>query len=184
MSEQEISSDKAQTLFNKLLSGKKIHDQFAAMMRSQLFISGRTMDEWESMFRVQIPQDNLNPTNCKELAQKLMDLHQDASFYYNVAVVKVQLIKRGGDSSFRDKYHALVQEFKQANGKLPSAVTLTELAKVGNDEVESALSIAEIEKSFWSNILENLSTSRKLLENASFNNNTEAKMSGLFNKIV
>lgn len=180
----DISKEKAESLVNKLLAGKKIHDQFAGMIRQRLFISGKTMDEWESTFRIHIPQDNLNPSNCKEMDSKLIELHQEAAFYHAVASAKLQMIKRGGESSFRDKYHALVEEYKHNGGKLPSAVTLENLARVGNDEVESALSIAEIEKSFWSNILEHLSTCRKILENASFNNNIEARMSGLFNKTI
>lgn len=181
MSVEEV---KAKSLVDRLLSGKKIHDQFAGMIRQQLMISGRTMDEWEQTFRIHINQDNLNPSTCKELDAKLIDLHQDAAFYHAVAVVKLQMIKRGNDSAFRDRFTALVQEHKQTNGgKLPSAVTLENLAKFENDDVESAQSIAEIEKGFWSNILEHLSTCRKILENASFNNNIEARMSGMFNKI-
>ncbi len=181
MSLEEV---KAKGLIDKLLSGKKIHDQFAGMIRQQLLISGRTMDEWEAMFRIHIDQDNLNPTTCKEIDAKLINLYQDAAFYHAVSVVKLQMIKRGNDSSFRDKYTELVQEYKTSNnGKLPSAVTLENLAKFENDEIESAQSIAEIEKGFWTNILEHLSSCRKILENASFNNNIEARMSGMFNKI-
>ncbi len=169
---------KAEALIDKLLSGKKVHDHFSGMIRQKLTISGSTMDEWEQTFRIHVPTDNLNPSTCKEFDSKLLELNQEAAFYHAVAVAKLQMIKRGTDAAHRDKIYALVQEYKDNDKKLPAAATLENLAKVENDDLESAQSIAEIEKSFWTNILEHLATCRKIVENASFNNNTEAKLQG------
>ena len=170
------SKSKADALLVKLLKGKEIHDLFAENMKRHLLINGKSMDQWEKEFKIYIKTDNLTPQICKQFDLTLLELYQEASFYYATASAKLQVIKRGGDSTFRDKFFAITEEYRCANKKLPAATTLENLAKVENDDLESAQAIAEVEKSFWSDILDHLSHCRKLIENATFNNNTEAKM--------
>jgi len=170
------SKSKADALLDKLLKGKEIHDMFAANMKQHLLINGQTIEYWESHFKIKVATDNLTPQMCKTLDSMLLDLNQEAAFFFAIASAKLQMIKRGGDSTYRDRFFSIVQEHKQAGTKLPAAATLEVLAKVEGDDLESALSIAEIEKGFWSDILDHLSTIRKLIENASFCNNTEARI--------
>lgn len=165
---------KAKYLLEILLRGKQVHDLFAKSMKEKLLISGRTIEEWETEFKIKVPTDNLTPAMCKQIDIKLMELNQEASFFHAVATAKLQMIKRGGESAFRDRYFALVQEYKDKK-KLPAAATLENLAKVENDDIESAQSIAEVEKGFWVNILDHLSSCRKIIENATFNSSIEAK---------
>lgn len=170
------NKDKADELLSKLLKGKEIHDLFAANMRKQLLINGKTMEQWEDRFKIKIPTDDLTPAICRQYDYKLLELNQEASFYHAIAGAKLQMIKRGGDSTYRDKFFAIVQEYKEKNIKLPAAATLENLAKVETDDVESAQSIAEVERDFWSDILNHLSSCRKIIENATFNSSIEAKL--------
>jgi hypothetical protein len=172
VSDAEIKADK---LMEKLMIGKEIHDIFSEKMRENLLIGGYTMEYWEDYFRLPV-HSNMTTSVCKELASKLMELNQEAAFFHAAASAKLQVIKRGGESAYRDKLFALVEEYKQKNEKRPAASMLENLAKLESDDIESAYSVAEIEKTFWSNILDYLSTCRKLVENATFNSSIEAKM--------
>lgn len=170
------AKSKADALLEKLLKGKEIHDLFAGNMRRHLLINNKTIDQWEDRFKIHIKTDDLTPQVCKQIDLLLMELHQEASFYFAVASAKVQMIKRGGDSTYRDRFFAITEDYRSRGVKLPAAATLETLAKVENDDLESAQAIAEIEKGFWSDILNHLSTCRKLVENATFNSSVEAKM--------
>ncbi len=169
---------KAESLLAKLLKGKAIHDKFAAEMRAKLLINNETMATWEKKFKITISTDDLTPAICKQLDVLLLDHNQEAAFYHAVASAKLQMLKRGGDSAYRDKFFALVQEYKDKGAKLPASATLENLAKVETDDIESAQTIANIEKQFWSDILDHLTTCRKIIENATLNSNVEARLLG------
>lgn len=171
-----MSDIKAEDLLARLLKGKAIHDKFALEMRTKLLINEETMDHWEKEFKITINTDDLNPAMCKQMDVILLNKNQEAAFFHAIASAKLQMIKRGGDSAYRDKFFALVQEYKDKGAKLPASATLENLAKVETDDVESAETIASIEKQFWSDILDHLTTCRKIIENATLNSNVEARL--------
>ena len=170
------SEEKANTLVESIMKGKEIHDKFAENMRKNFLINNKTMDAWEEQYRVNIETDNLTPSICRQYDLKLLEFNQEVAFFHAMAAAKVQLLSRGHTSAYRDKYYALVQEYQTKGAKLPAAATLENLAKVETDDVESATTIAEVEKSFWSNIMDHLTTCRKIIENATMNNNVEARL--------
>lgn len=172
------SKDKADKLLEKLLQGKEVHDLFAESMKKNLLVSGQTMAYWEDRFHIKVQTDNLTPSMCNQIDLRLLELVQEATFYYALASAKLLVLKQGNESTYRDKFFALVQEYKAGGKKLPAADTLEVLARVEMDDTNWAVSIADLEKGFWNNILEDLSSCRKIIENASFNNNTEAKLNG------
>jgi len=174
MSEKSAKTQ-ADELLLSLLRGKEVHNIFAENLRKTLTISGEPVDVWEKRFRMIIPTDNLTPSMCKELGMKIMDLHQEATFFYAVSLAKSQMIKRGTESSFNSKFWAIYQEHKQTSKKIPAAATLENLARIENEDIEAATSIAEVELKFWKNILDHLSTCRKIIENASLNISVELK---------
>lgn len=171
----QTAKKQADSLMERLLRGKDVHDSFSASMRRQLLISGQPIDHWENKFKISIPTDNLNPSTCKEIGTKLMDLNQEASFYQAVAAAKVQLIKRGSESQIMGRVAAIVEEYKNDKKRTPAASTIETLAKYENDDLESALSIANVEARFWKDVLDHLATCRKLLENATLNISVELK---------
>lgn len=170
------SEEKATSLIDSLMQGKEIHDKFAENMRSKFLINNKTMDEWEEQYRIQLETDNLTPAICRQYDLKLLEYNQEVAFFHAMAAAKVQLLSRGHISAYRDKFYALVQEYQQKGGKLPAAATLENLAKVETDDIESASTMADVEKTFWSNILDHLTTCRKIIENATMNNNVEARL--------
>lgn len=175
MSEKETAEDKAKVLLSKLMSGKEVHRIFAEHMKEQLLINGKPMDHWETHFKIIIPTDNLTPSMCKTLSMRLMSLNQEVAFFQACATAKAQIIKRGTTAAYNDKFWAIVQQYKSENKKLPAAATLETMAKVDNEDLDSAQTISDIESRFWKDIIEYLSTCRKLIENASMNIATELK---------
>jgi hypothetical protein len=172
---EKTTKQQADELLSSLIKGREVHDIFAENFRKSLKISGEPIEEWEGKFKLSIPTDNLTPSMCKELGMKIMDLHQEATFFHAVALAKSQMIKRGSESSYNSKFWAIYQEHKNAKKKIPAAATLDSLAKIDNEDIESAQSMADIEVKFWKNILDHLSTCRKIIENASLNISVELK---------
>lgn len=166
---------KADLLVKKLLKGQQVHNMFADTMKRQLTVSGQSMEHWENKFKISIPTDNLTPAMCRDLDMRILELNQEATFYHAVASAKAQWLKRGSESAFNDKFWTIVQEFKAKNERVPGQDTLKTLASIGNEEVDSAQTIADIECKFWKDILEHLGTCRRLVENASMTISTELK---------
>jgi hypothetical protein len=178
MSDQSVKPTpkaQAEKLLKALLKGKEVYKLFSEFMRKQLTISGQPIDHWEEKFKLSIPVDDLTPAICKQLDVQLMGLSQEATFHHAVASAKVQMIKRGCESQFNDKFWALTQEYKEKGRKLPAAATLQTLATIQNDDMESAQSLASVETKFWKDILDHLATCRRLIENASLNISVELK---------
>ncbi len=182
MSEQSTSPEaRAKVLIDKLIKGQNIYKFFGESMRKELLISGQTIDHWSKKFRITVPTDNLTPAICRDLDMQIMELHQDATFFYAAAQAKAQWLKRGSESTFNDKLFTIVQEHKAKGGRVPGQDTLKALASVGNDEYDSASSLADIEVKFWRSILEHLAQCRRLVENAGLAMSTELKYLGSYN---
>ena len=171
---EKTAKQQADELLSSLIKGRELHNIFAENFKKTMKISGEPIQAWEDKFRISIPTDNLTPAMCKELGMTVMDLHQEGTFYYAVAQAKSQMIKRGSEASFNNKFWAIYQESKAAKKRV-AAATLENLAKIDNEDLDSALTLADVEVKFWKNILEHLSTCRKIIENASLNISVEMK---------
>jgi len=179
MAEEKLTPKaQAEILLTKLLKGQQVHHIFADSMKRQLTISGQSIDYWKEQFHIHIPTDNLTPAICRDLDVKVMELNQEATFYHAIASAKAQWLKRGSESAFNDKFWTIVQEFKAKGDRVPGQDTLKTLSSIGNEELDSAQTIADIECKFWKDILDHLSTCRKLIENASMTISTELKHLG------
>jgi hypothetical protein len=172
----QSAEEVAQTLLNNLKKGKETHDIFAKNFRELYKVSGKTVKEWESYYKISVPE-NPDPQICKMLDMKIMGLYQEAAFLHTEASARVQALKKGSDTEYRARYTALVQEYESSGKKLPARGTLEDLVRSETDNIESALINAEIQKEFWSNIMDHLNMCRRLLENATINSGIEAKMS-------
>lgn len=165
----------AEKIIKNNLKGKQIESVVNEFMFKTYEFSGHTIDFWRQKFTMEIPTADLNPAMIRELDMKLMLMNQEATFHYAVASAKLQMLKRGSEANFMEKYQAIITQHQTAGKKLPAAATLERMSSIGSDEVNSAITIADMETRFWKNILDSLSTTRKILENASMNNATEMK---------
>jgi hypothetical protein len=172
-------TDKAGKLFDNLIAGKEIHESFAKLLKERFTINGKTMDEWREFFHVDTISIDLNPENCRKLSGKVADLYQEASFLKAVASAKLQMLEKSSDTSYRERYTALFEKYRQEKGKNPAAATLDTLAKFEQDDVYSAVSMAKVAKAFWTDILGGLHECRKTIETSTFNNNIEARMEAM-----
>ena len=175
MPEKLTPKAQADQLLEHLLRGKQVHEIFSDSMRRQLPISGQSMDHWEKRFRITIPTGGLTPAICKDLSMQILDLNQEATFLHAVAGAKSQLIKHGSESTFLGRFQAIVGQYTVEGKKLPGQETLQRLASIDGQDVDAAMAIADIEVNYWKDILDHLSTCRKLVENASLNISVELK---------
>lgn len=172
----DTAASQADALLSSFMKGKDIRDMFAENMAHKMLINGQLLEYWKDYFQLEIPYDNLNPTICRELDLKLLRLNQEAHLYYAIANTRLQAMERGNESLYRTRFNKIVSEYKTRNEKLPAHATLDTLANAETDEIVSAKSHFEIEKTFWKDILDHLSTIRKILENATWNNKADHEM--------
>lgn len=172
------SKGKAEQLINETLKGKKVHEIFTQYMVDQLLVSGQPIPYWEKKFRIPIQTDSLTPATARVMDMKIMELSQEATFLWNTAMVRAQLIRHGNDNVFVGKFTALVQEYKETGKRLPAQGTLENLARHDNLDVDSAQAIADIEVRYWKSILDHLGRCQSILKNSSLMIATELKNIG------
>lgn len=168
------SKDQVDKMIAGLRRGKDIHEMFAETVRTGILIQGRTMEQWREYFTVDLA-DNPNTLDCKLLDIHLMSLHQEATFLKCMAEAALTLGKKSYDTQYRDKFTALVSEYKSLDKKLPAKDTLEILASNDLDDIETGLSYSELGVKFWKDILEDLNYKRRAVENITINNSVEAK---------
>jgi hypothetical protein len=172
--DQEKAQEIAASIIDQLRKSKKLHDQFADKFRTQYKVAGKLMSEWKEHFKVSLPPD-LNPQLAQQTDAQLVELHQEATFLKAEAEARLTAYQSANNERYRSKYAALVAEYKAGGAKLPAKDTLAALAENATADIKDAMSHAEIELAFWKEVLNDISNSRKLLENATICMATEAK---------
>ncbi len=167
--------NKSDSLLESLRSGKKVYEEFFKVFKEKYLINGLSFQELEKKFRLSIPE-NLSLQECRGLESRLLDLHQEASFYKASSRATTQALKKGSDTEYRIKYSSLVASYEAPGSKLPAAKTLEALAKNHTDDVDSAIMAASIALDFWEDILSHLAFCRKILENIIIGYSIEAKL--------
>jgi hypothetical protein len=172
---------KSDNLFSRVEEGEEVLSSFAGRVKNNLLIFDKTIDEWWEHFGTRIEADNLNPETCRELAKKIANLYQEASYYYSLANASSSALESSQASSHTEKYAEVVVSYTSNGNKPPAAATIEQLVKADQDEVYSAIATAKITKDFFKTVLDSLNTCRKLLDMASINNGIEAKISMIDN---
>jgi hypothetical protein len=171
----------AQEVLDQLKKGKTLHDNFAIQFEDEYYITGKLMREWRDEFRLDVPPD-LNPKICQDLAVKLMELHQEASFLKAVSEARHHACQSASGIKYRQEFTQLVSGYRARKEKLPAKDTLAQLADEQVGDMKDAVAHADIELSFWKEILNYLGNCRKLLENATINLSVEMKSLNLQNQ--
>lgn len=147
-------------------------------LNGSLVINGKSLKEWHQIFfRIRIPQD-ADPIVCKQLSLKILYLNQLASSYYTMANARFAAIQSSNEWLCRDKYQEIARTYSSTQQKMPAAAFLETMAKAGTENVRALVTIAEVEKSFWKDILNYITRMRKQLENVAMNNALMYKAEG------
>jgi uncharacterized protein YaaR (DUF327 family) len=173
--QQKLAKQTVDEMVKDLRRGKDIYEQFYEAAESRLMIQGKTMVQWKKHFSVHVPQ-NPDISACKEIDMKLMELYQEAAFLKAMAEAAAALQRKGYETQYRNKFEALVAEYKATGQKLPAKDTLENLAKKTVDDIETGTTYSDLAVRFWKEVIENLNYIRKLIENATINNSVEAKI--------
>lgn len=171
------SLDKANLMIDRLKLSKELYQEYTKQFSERYCVQGRPLGEWRRYFQIHVPPD-LNPRTAQHLALRLMELYQEASNYKTEAELRLHSAQSTAKSMTRDKYNALLVEYKSNGGKVPAAATIsTEAEAAYGKELDSLIHI-EIELIFWKGILNSLQECRKLVETATWNLSVEAKAIG------
>ena len=169
--------DKANSMIDRLKLSKELYAEYTKQFSTRYQVAGRTFEEWRRYFKINVPPD-LNPRTAQHLSLRLMELYQEANSYKTDAELRLHGANSVTKSMTRDKYNALLMEYKATDKKVPAAATLTTEAEAAcGKELDSLIHI-EIELTFWKGVLNSLQECRKLVEVATWNLSVEAKAIG------
>jgi hypothetical protein len=172
--DQETTNQSVNEIITILKKGKKLHDHFAEQFKNKYLIGGKLIHHWKEHFKISIPPD-LNPHTCIEIDTKIMELHQEATFLKAEADARLTACKNASSEKYRTQFAALVAEYNQAGKKMPASATLTALAENNISDIKNALTHVEIEVAFWKEILNDIYSARKMIQNITINLISEAK---------
>jgi len=141
----------------------------------KVLISGKTLAEWRSYFTITIPPD-LNPQTCIDILSGLAGLYQEAAFFKTRADRTAQHLSQAAKLAFNKEFHLQIDSYRDKNARLPSKDTLEVMAEQKIVELRTAEQSSKIELSFWKDVIDNLSTVRKILEQITINLGIERKM--------
>jgi len=177
MAEEKDNLVAANNMIDRLKLSKELYAEYTKQFNTRYMVAGKSFDEWKRYFKINIPPD-LNPRTAQHLALRLMELYQEANSFKTDAELRLHGGNSITKSMCRDKYNALLVEYKSADKKVPAAATLnTEAEAACGKELDSLIHI-EIELTFWKGILNGLQECRKLVEVATWNLSVEAKAIG------
>lgn len=177
--EQELSPEDQKEIQEK--TQKKLAKRQARyylqceVLDDNLLISGQKREVWEQKFKMYIPAEALTPELCCDFDRKIMDLHQEATFLYNAAVARAQYLAHDSKDEYYHHVQTMVEEYKTAGKRLPSAAAVDNLCNLANMDQEYNAIAGEMECKYWKGILDHLSTCRKIIENVSLNISVERK---------
>ena len=160
------------------LSGLKTTKPLASKMEESIrgyLIDGKTVDQWRAEFRVSLSPE---PTveDIRRASSKIVELFSLASFYLASAQLASDAATYSARATYLEEFQKIVEERKQAGGKLPSGDTLQSLAESSMQEMNGAVTHLGMRQKFWKTILAALSEQRKSLEQTLWSLNLGYKM--------
>lgn len=169
------SKAKADLIMSKVLRGKDVAEALNKAFEQQYMIAGHSAEYWREHFKIDLPTENMTPQLAVETNLKLLKLYQEASFHYAWAQKKKEHMRCGADTAKAQIINELVEDFKLKNKKVPAAATLDALAKSDVEDLDQASETYKTEYNFWKQILDQLNTVFKMVQNASTAIAVEAK---------
>jgi len=171
------NSELAQSILAQLQDGKDVYTVFTRHFENEFLLNGKTLSAWRQHFKIQIPQ-SCNLAELRQVATKLYNVYQEASFFYAEAQAQLSAIQTGGEKLFREAHHKHYSAYKNAGAKLPAADTLKREAEYDIGDIKDAESQAGITKNFWKEIVEGLNNQRRLVEQISISLSVERRFDG------
>lgn len=168
-------------ILEKVSMAVKDYQTLRNSLNGSLIINGKSLQTWHKLFFcIHIPHE-ADPIVCKKLSIQIMKLNQLASSYYTMANARLGAIQSSNDSLCGEKYQEIVRAYAGTEQKLPAAAFLEKMSKVATDDVKALVTVAEVEKNFWKDILNYITRMRKQLENVAMNNALMYKAEGYAN---
>lgn len=162
------------TVSERLANGQTIFNAAKTFMQENHEVGGKKLSEWAAFFKVPHPNSDMSPQQCAQLSTTLLDLAHEATFRLTAAQSRFYLLKHQASTEMNLHVVDLVIEAPEGR-RLPNKETVLAKAATLNTDVDTAFMFADLEIRFWKDILEYLSTTRKLIENISLNLSVELK---------
>lgn len=147
-------------------------------LKDKLIVSGKTLAEWQDEFFSVNFSGTFTPLKCRRIGEQLFRMNQIASRFFSAASSRAHSIGEIYSFSYRATYKKAVTESLAHAGKIPAATLIETITKADTDELAALVTVAELEKIFWRDVINYLTRARKQLENISMNNALMNKIEG------
>jgi hypothetical protein len=156
---------------------KKIYEDYKQRFITKYLLDGKSIQEWENYFRVNIPKD-VNTRTCILYANEVMTKFNIATMYKREAEASLLVCKTAYQEQYRIEYAKLIESYTSENKKTPAKDTIVTLVENKLNDLSGTINHAEIALSFWKDIINNLSNARKTIEHIIICLSVEAKAMG------
>ena len=162
-----------------ILKGKEDQDSIGDTLRTTYKIEGKVIGEWESFFRVIIPEDPF-PAECRQLLVLIGNKYEEATRlsreYFSRKQILESVYEAQYNTFFVEEYDQAKEEHKDKK-RMPSKEVLERKAGKRATEFEDMMVHSDIIYQFFKQIADKLANQRKIIENISITHGIEAKLS-------
>ncbi len=164
-------------LLADLFKGAAINTAFKNKFLEEYAIDGKSLNEWRSVFAIEIPID-LDAIRCKEVGLQILQRLDSAFFYLVSTEATLTALENGMESDKKVRLETLIADYRKRAGKEPPGSMLPEFRKRADNEgttIGATVANARISRDFFNTIIKHLISCRKIIEIASIANGTIAK---------
>jgi len=178
----EVSEQKIQEMAQKLreehVQVQKAYQEQRKLLDDDMIVSGKTVKEWKEELWIIVPSADLTPQICLEVNKAIMQAENVAAYEHAKAQMRAQILDKQAGSAYYRAIDHIVDEFKNSDKRVPGVATLETMAEVASELYKKVAIESDNEYKFWKNVLDHLQFSKKILEQAGFNINSEIKSEG------
>ena len=164
-------------LLADLFRGQAINTAFRNKFLEEYKIDGKTLNEWRTIFAIEMPLD-LDAIRCKEVGLQILQKLESAFFYLVSTEAVLTALENGMESDKNVRLEALISGYRKRAGKEPPGSMLPEFRKQADNEgttMGSTVANARISRDFFNTIIKHLTSCRKIVDVASIANGTIAR---------
>lgn len=158
-------------------NGVSLFESVKQWINSDYKTDGKSLAEWADLYRMPRIKEDSTPIECAALAAILANHIGDVSTRMALARSRASLLKQQSNVQLNQYVVNLVTRPQEEKKRLPNKETVLAMAGTMNTDLDTACLVADLELSFWKDMLEYLTNVRRAIETLSLNLSVDLKAS-------
>ena len=156
-------SESKETIAKKLRETQEFCITVEKHISDNFLVEGKTMKEWKTYFKIDIPEEIVFPTVIK-LGQEIWMKYQRAAYFRDSQQVQLAIMEQAKSDKYNNEYNSVRTDTQAKTGKPLAAESCKIAATLAVSDLDSAISNQRVIHNFWVKTCDTLTELRKLLE--------------------